>query len=451
MVFLILSGHESEGGVKLRTGVKAIVLLIGCGSLSSAGAANYSVGAGKTFTNLQSIAALLAPGDIVEVEGNAIYPGDVRLDAHGTEIHPITIRGLRINGRRPVISGVGQEEASVVRLTGNYYILENLEITGGGNPKAIRGLRQVGHGAVVREVAVYDCPRHGILNSDIAGSLTLFNVEVYRCGYETVHHQIYIGMDNIKYPGATFRMEACHVHQGKGGNNVKSRAGRNEIYYNWIEGANYCELDLIGPDRHGQPEDKSKHRRADSDVVGNVIYKSNPTPVHAIRLGGDGSGTSYGRYRFVNNTIILSPSLANNIAVFKLQDDLESVEAHNNVFYRFGQALRMFYDPGLKYQTTGNNNWIPKGSAFIPKTWKGTVAGVNPGFRDLIGFDLRPAGSSPLRNAGLLPTSSPPGYEFPQPLPAPKFQPRRIMPNGMTPVLARPERDAVDIGAFEGE
>jgi hypothetical protein len=33
-----------------------------------------------------------------------------------------------------------------------------------------------------------------------------------------------------------------------GGNAVKTRAQRNEIYYNWIEGSQYPELSLIGPD-----------------------------------------------------------------------------------------------------------------------------------------------------------------------------------------------------------
>jgi len=39
------------------------------------------------------------------------------------------------------------------------------------------------------------------------------------------------------------------VHDGNGGNGVKSRAERNEIYYNWIEGSLYHELELIGPTR----------------------------------------------------------------------------------------------------------------------------------------------------------------------------------------------------------
>ena len=68
--------------------------------------------------------------------------------------------------------------------------------------------------------------------------------------------------DETAYPGAVFRMQHCYVHDANGGNNVKSRAERNEIYYNWIEGAYYHELELIGPD--GQAESL---KREDSDVV----------------------------------------------------------------------------------------------------------------------------------------------------------------------------------------
>ena len=104
--------------------------------------------------------------------------------------------------------------------------------------------------------------------------------------------------DEEAYPGAVFRMQYNYVHDANGGNNVKSRAERNEIYFNWIEGAYYHELELIGPD--GQDESL---KREDSDVVGNVIYQGFTTRNHyPIRIGGDGTGQTFGRYRFLNNT-----------------------------------------------------------------------------------------------------------------------------------------------------
>ena len=69
-------------------------------------------------------------------------------------------------------------------------------------------------------------------------------------------------------------MQHCYVHDGNGGNNVKSRAERNEIYYNWIEGAVYHELELIGPDRRAAAGWSEDLAREDSDVVGNVLRKT---------------------------------------------------------------------------------------------------------------------------------------------------------------------------------
>jgi hypothetical protein len=127
--------------------------------------------------------------------------------------------------------------------------------------------------------------------------------------------------DPTVYPDSVFRMQFCYVHDANGGNNVKSRAARNEIYYNWIEGALYHEVECIGSD--GAPEDAV---REDSDIVGNVLVKRSDFAV--TRFGGDGTGQTNGRYRFVNNTVVV----AGDDAVFRLFDGIESLEAHNNVF-----------------------------------------------------------------------------------------------------------------------
>jgi hypothetical protein len=44
-------------------------------------------------------------------------------------------------------------------------------------------------------------------------------------------------------------MQYCYLHDQNGGNNIKSRAERNEIYYNWVSGGFYGEIELIGPIR----------------------------------------------------------------------------------------------------------------------------------------------------------------------------------------------------------
>src|SRR4029453_11388398 len=106
--------------------------------------------------------------------------------------------------------------------------------------------------------------------------------------------------DSRKYPGSVFRMQFCYIHDVLGGNAVKSRAERTELYYNWIEGAQYYEAELIGPGGRCQGV------REDADVVGNALIQTaqHESGVYVVRVGGDGTGETCGRYRFVNNLFV---------------------------------------------------------------------------------------------------------------------------------------------------
>lgn len=412
------------------------IVLRGAGSLP---AAVYQVGPGQTHTNLQAVAPWLKPGDVVEVLGDAVYPGDVRFNASGAADRPIIIRGRPVAGRRPVISGVQGAEAAVVRLTGDFYILEDLDITGGGDTNATRGVRNVGHGSLLRRVAVYDVDGHGILNSDAAGSLTLSQVSVARCGRGELYHQIYIGMDAEKYPDAVFRMEFCHVTDGRGGNNVKSRARRTELFYNWLEGAWGRELELLGPDRHGRPAGATPALRCDALVVGNVLHKSRGVLASAVRVGGDGSGASHGRAQFIHDTLLMHPDFA-RAGVFKLQDALEALEVFHCVFYAGGKPLRVLYDPGLKYQAAGAHNWLPRGSTHLPRAWQQTQWGADPGFAASPASTWRPLPQSPL-----VQLAPPLSLSLPRPL----FEPARLVSGESATFRRRPAEGRLTLGALE--
>jgi MYXO-CTERM domain-containing protein len=237
-------------------------------------------------------------------------------------------------------------------------------------------------------------------------------------------------------------MQHCFVHDGKGGNNVKTRAERNEIYYNWIEGALYHELELIGPD--GQDPSLA---REDSDVVGNVFRKTGTSFV--TRIGGDGTGDTSGRYRFVNNTFVLA---AGSASAFRLFDQVESVEMHNNVFLRAGGGgVKVIQDADVSWVTGsaivgGSNNWVPMGSETVPASWANTIVGNDPGV-EAGGFG--PSAASPLVDAGVGATTSPPGYAFPSPLAMPAFLPPSGAIEGLGAAVPRPVVGTIDVGAYE--
>lgn len=396
------------------------------------------VGPSRELRSLKQVAALVEPGDLVLVDGAATYEGDVVFDRPGAPAAKIVIRGVPKDGRLPKIVGI---EVGV-ELRGDHYVLEGFDISGASR----RCVFHHAHDITLRDSVVHHCRTHGILGADDdSGSLTLEGVEVFACGGGDRHHCIYMATDESAHPGAVFRMQQSFVHDTLGGNAVKSRAERNEIYYNWIEGALYHELELIGPD--GQDPGLA---REDSDVVGNVFVKRNP--FYVVRIGGDGTGQTDGRYRFVNNTFVVRPG---GSSVFRLFHGLQSVEMHNNAFIMLGDgAVNVLREQQTRWSEgrriiAGSANWVSAGAVNVPEEWQETRYGPEPGVRDLNAFDLRPRPGSPLAGAASAQTLALGAYAIPRPLLLPERQPPR--PNGSrfersTP---RPRHGKLAIGAFE--
>jgi len=413
-------------------------------------ATTYRVGSGKPYANLQAVAPLLNPGDLVEVDGNATYTGDVLFTRPGSPSQKITIRGVRVAGLRPVLSGTLNTvtfSTQSATQAADHYVFEGFEVTGGTG--LFRGIFHQADDLTIRDCVVHDCARHGILGADQgSGSCLMEYVEVYHCGAGTGNHQVYMATDEVAHPGSRFRMQYCYLHDGNGGNNVKSRAERNEIYYNWIEGALYHELELIGPDPGGAPDGWSEGLvREDSDVVGNVLWKRNTAFV--ARVGGDGTGQTNGRYRFVNNTIVAGTS-----AVFRIFDGIQSIEMHNNLLCRAdGSAVNVVRTAEAAWtdgpQIAGTNNWVTTGSTAVPTQWTGTRTGASPGLTDLAASDPRPTAGSPLLGAAGEAPPGPPGFLFPSPLfPPASHPPLHAVATAGSP-SPRPYDCALDIGAFE--
>ncbi len=428
--------RRSSAASKQRAFLSSVIVLGFVAAGSTAAAAVYQVGPSRSHSNLQSVADLLQPGDVVEVDGDATYSGGVQLDRQGLPSAKITIRGVLVNGKRPVISG----GTNTIEAAGNHYVFEGLELTGGSSRCFFHHADDI----TIRNSVIHDCPQHGVLGADDdSGSLTIEHSEVYSCGSGDGKHQIYMATDESAYPGSVFRMDHCFIHDGNGGNNVKTRAERNEIRYNWIEGAYYHELELIGPD--GQDPSLAIEN---SDVVGNVLVKRNS--FYVIRIGGDGTGDTDGRYRFMNNTIVVRPG---GSAVFRVFDGIDAVEMNNNVFAAIGGgSVDIMRDSDASWvsgrMVAGSNNWVMQGSS-VPNEWTGTITGSDPGFISLDTYDLRLSASSALVDAGLENAPGCPGHPFPDPLALPAYVPSILTVAVDNTGLDRPQVGALDIGAFE--
>lgn len=423
---------------------------------ADASAATYQVGPGRTHTNLNALfsAVDLQPGDVVEVDGGGVeYAGQVIMPAAdgGAPGNPVTLRGIKTGGLRPILRG----GVNTIELRANHVVVESFEIVGTTTPtRTFRCFFHHSHDVVIRDAWIHDCPDHGVLGADQdSGSLTIEYSEISHSGSGTQNHTIYMATDEVAWPGAVFRLQHSWVHSANGGNLIKSRAERNEIYYNWLEGGFFHELELIGPDPGGAPAGWTEAlAREDSDVVGNVIVHTAEFGA-VLRFGGDATGQSRGRYRFINNTVLRRGPSTFTTTVFRLFDGIESLDAHNNVFHREGgHALRLIREVEAVWtfgsRIAGRHNYYDAGATFVPAGWSNSRTGTTPGFADLATLDLRLAEGSPLRDSGG-PATSTADYLIASPEAAARFHPARALQAVGAAASRQPAGSAVEPGAFE--
>ena len=429
-------GHRKKGsafGLLLALSLSFVAAVTG----AEPAAGVYRIGPTRSHRTIQEIEGLLVPGDLVLVDGDQRYDGGITFSQAGKADRPITIRGEKMNGKRPLIAG-GRNGVDFSR---SHYVFEGFEIV----DVAGRGLNHRADDITIRDCVVHACT-NGIMSSDHgSGSLTVENCEVYDCGGGDANHQLYIATDEEACPRAVFRLQFCYIHDGRGGNNVKSRAERNNIYSNWISNAFYHNLDLVGADpASGVPADRA---REDSDVVGNVLIAARNG--RTVRIGGDGTGQSNGRYRFLNNTFIHRSNKPES--QIHARFGVESVEMHNNVFSPGSGAVfedaRAEWVGGVR-RVSGAANWVHRSARGVPAQWVRTIAGVDAGFSGLKADRLRPVAESPLIGAGVRTTASPPDAPFPNPLAAAVHHPPEARLQTVGTAEVRADLAAPAIGAF---
>ena len=358
----------------------------------------------------------------------------------------------------------------------------------GGRRVTYRAIYHNNDNLVVRNCNVYGA-KMGILSSDVgSGDLLVEYSEFAYNSYNAGDHNLYLTSDPSMYPNATIRIQYNYIHESSHGNGLKTRATRTEVYYNTFYNNAAQSLELIGPDPGyyvDEDPDSSTYKegafqnvtawvaadnrmvsqfavREDADVVGNLIYHTHPH-TDLVRVGGDSTswvydldgimdgvtdpitrplfGTSYGRYRFVNNTFVdTTNGYGDGDAhrAVKVQFGVESVEFFNNIFYSTypdcfapvavalggieieGDDGQMYFNEDYnaamwasgERSIAGSNNWVVEGAVdtqwpraldrenkidpehvffpdAVPDEWTNTMYGTDPGFFNAARGDFR--------------------------------------------------------------
>ncbi len=373
--------------IPVMLAVAAIFLLV---KAQSANAETYRVGVTQTIESLSAVADKLQPGDTVEIDPG-IYREALKLKANGTKDAPITIRGL--GDTRPLfdahelnVSGRGGIPRGIFQIEGAYYIIEHLEFRNARNGNNAAGIRLLGStNAVIRDCKISYCDM-GIFGNDRETA----TIEACDVGFNsTIEHNGYA--HNFYMSGNRVVVRNCYIHDCLYGQNFKTRAHYNELWYNWIVDSNQGE---VGPvDGRGTTD------RPHSNVlmVGNIIVsKPDRTGnrskfiLFGSELGGKHDGTLY---LFHNTLIAGSP----RIRFVQLYDPNASLVAHNNIFLGSDQIV---VEARKAISVSGSHNWIPA-SAEAPATFTNTIKGDAPGFLGVDGRDFRLQTTSPCIDSGV--------------------------------------------------
>lgn len=406
--------------------------------------ATYEVGPGMKYERITDVPLdSLEPGDIVKIHGkNEPYREKFIIRRSGTKDHPIFIRGVIKEGKRPVIDGSNavqiqrekwpQSGRWLIKLgdgaPASHVRIESLHLLNANNSQLFVEQRATlpyednAAGVFVRlaeSAVIYNCIIHSCGNGvqtsygpDV-NNVILNNCLIYDNGNHldlsrSQEHNVYLC-------GTNTVIQFCRFGEPHSdGNNIKERGLDTLIRYNWIQGGKNRQLDLV---------DHEGYRQADAYVYGNVIMQG--SVVHnnnMIHWGGDSGHSRSGTLYLFNNTII---STDQNARFLVIRHPDCKIEIKNNVFAGNGTLWK-----GTG-KLMGANNWFLS-------TIKGIYGslgwmGSSPGFCTVQGIPYMPCPTSSLINAG---TS-----DIPKPL--------EYMPNPKVGGFQRPRDRRIDIGAYE--
>ncbi|MGC9329340.1 MAG: right-handed parallel beta-helix repeat-containing protein, partial [Candidatus Hinthialibacter sp.] len=362
-----------------------IILLHGLSIAIPTSATTYAVGPSRVHQSLKPLLPQLKPGDVVQIDPG-VYREVMKITVNGAPGLPIIIRGA--GDERPVfdaenltVSGVGAIPRAIFQIEGACITIENLEFKNARNGNNGAGIRlNSSTNAVIRNCYIHHCDM-GIQGGDTETAL------IEQCEIAFNGSREHNGFShNFYMMGNQVVVRHCYIHDSLYGQNYKSRAHYNELWFNWIEHSNEGE---VGPvDGVGQTDRPYSHTL----MVGNVIIsKPDRTGNNAkyvlmgSELGGSHDGTLF---MFYNILVAGSPK----VIFIQLDDPKTNAQIHYNVFWGSDQILVNHQHSPI---VAGGHNWLPQG-ARIPRSFTDSYTGDDPGFVNRDEKDLRLKPDAPL-------------------------------------------------------
>jgi len=384
-----------------------------CALAAPAPAAEYRVGEGEEYAKLSDVAGKLRPGDTVTVTSD--ISDSPTIENSGRLGQPITIRGEISGGRRPRITNV-PEETDILRITGSYVTVRGLALAP-ADPARARwgsGIWTTGTQIVVENCVFENCwEGFGCRNAEA-------RVRLDRCEFVDCGAWFHGSAVKIYAAGAGGQaiVRNCAFRGGTGATHVHSYCKRLRVEGCWFDSPYYSSLKCA--DNWTQRTTEVSYPQH-CDIVGNVFVQGDgPGPPWSIlQLGGEGqtSPGMEGDLNVAHNLILVSRGGSEPGTALLVHGNVDRLRLYNNVILST-VAGGKFYERGTTWadaertrrfaemhgrrdpEILGSNNWIGESCIGVPDSLEGTVRGVNPGFVDLVGGDLRPAKGSPPANAG---------------------------------------------------
>ena len=342
----------------------SVALLCFVGAIE-ARAETFHVGIKREDKTLGAVLPRLKAGDTVEIDAG-VYRETARLTTSGTREKPIVIRG--VGASRPVFdaqdldtSGRGSIPRGAFQIQGAYITLEHLEIKNARNGENAAGVRLLeSTNAVIRDCKISQCDM-GVFGDDRETALIEdcdigFNTTEKASGYA---HNFYMHGNRVV-------VRRCHIHDALWGQNYKSRAHYNELWFNWIENSNEGEVGLV------DAKDNTDKPNSNALMVGNVVLSKSDRSGNTGKfvLFGSESGNSHNGTLFLyHNTFIAGNS---KIRFITLDDAQARAVVANNLFRGSDQILNEA-KPARSVQAA--RNFLPSG-ATVPADWSPEPAAI---------------------------------------------------------------------------